>query len=230
LKPTFEQIGQRIEAVGLGARGGFHPRPSDELGDIDGAPVRSLILVGLAGAAQWRKFADSPEYLDGRPDPLDRWSARLIGALAHELAGRALYPFEGPPWFPFQRWARRALVLHLSPLGLLIDPKFGLWHSYRGALALPFEVTFPAPVPWPSPCPSCVTKPCLRACPVDAFTETANDVRACRVHVQSDQVECRKIGCLARRACPVGAQHTHSPAQAAFYMSAFAQADSSAGT
>jgi len=28
-------------------------------------------------------------------------------------------------------------------------------------------------------------------------------------------------GCLARRACPVGAEHAHQPAQAAFHMRAF---------
>lgn len=221
---AFEQIRRRIEAAGFCARGGFEPLPADELAPIDGVPVRSLILVGLTGRRQWRQFADSPEYGDGRPDPLDRWSARLIGGLARELGGNAVYPFEGPPWFPFQRWARRALVLHESPLGLLIDPEFGLWHSYRGALLLPFEVRFPAPVSWEHPCSGCATKPCLHTCPVDAFTEQGYRVGSCRDHVQSEHVACRKSGCLARRACPVGAQHAHSAAQAEFYMRAFARA------
>ena len=38
-------------------------------------------------------------------DPLDRWSRRLIERLARELGGRALFPFGGPPFLPFQRWA-----------------------------------------------------------------------------------------------------------------------------
>lgn len=220
---TFEAIRQRIESAGLSARGGFHPGPAEGLEPIGGAPVRSLILIGLTGQRQWPEFAVSPEYRDGLRDPLDRWSTRLIGTLARELGGRALYPFEGPPWLPFQRWAQRALAVHVSPLGLLIDPEFGLWHSYRGALALTFEVAFPVVAASPSPCEACAGRPCLHTCPVNAFSRHGYDVGSCRNHVQSGPVECRKTGCAARRACPVGAQHAHSAAQAEFYMSAFAR-------
>ncbi|MBV9914409.1 MAG: hypothetical protein JOZ93_17655, partial [Sinobacteraceae bacterium] len=136
------------------------------MADVDGRPVLTLVMIGFTSVGHWQSFANSPEYRDGRADPLDRWSRRVIDALAGELGGRALYPFGGPPWWPFQRWARRALALHVSPLGVLIDPIFGLWHSYRGALALTTEVALPTPVPWQNPCEHCQAKPCLHTCPV----------------------------------------------------------------
>jgi hypothetical protein len=213
---TYEQLEQRIESAGLAARGGFHPAPGDALGD-----VRTVILVGFTRNQHWAAFANSPEYRDGRADPLDRWSKRIIDVMAAEVGGRALYPSDGPPWWPFQSWARRALALHVSPLGVLIDPRFGLWHSYRGALALTTGVALPDPVQWSSPCDSCTSRPCLHACPVGAVRTGAFDVDGCRAQVRAVASGCRTLGCVARRACPIGAEYAYPPAQAQFYMNAF---------
>ena len=222
MTPTYGELARRIESAGLAARGGFYPQPSDAVADVDGRPVRALILIGFTGVQQWAAFEASPEYLDGLGNPLDRWSRRTIDALARELAGRSLYPFDGPPWWPFQRWARRALALHVSPLGVLLDARFGLWHSYRGALALTSELALPTPAPWPDPCETCQSKPCLHACPVGAVQPNSYEVDSCRGHVRSPGAACLSAGCLARRACPVGAEHAYTAVPAAFYMQAFA--------
>jgi hypothetical protein len=219
---TYGELSQQIEALGLATRGGFHPEPDDRLNDIGGRPVRTVVLIGFTGSQHWSMFANSPEYREGQSNPLDRWSRRTIDPLAQRYNARALYPFDGPPWWPFQRWARRALILHTSPLGVLIDPKFGLWHSYRGALALTAEMALPTPVQWPHPCESCQSKPCLHTCPVEAVQAGAYDVDTCRAHVQSVKTGCRSVGCLARRACPVGAENVYLPAQVEFHMRAFA--------
>jgi len=218
---TYEELDRRVQSVGLVARGGLHPEPGDGLPGIEDRPVRMLVLIGLTGASQWATFASSPEYGDGRAHPLDRWSRRIIDALAAELGARALYPFGGPPWWPFQRWARRALALHSSPLGVLLDPKFGLWHSYRGALALAVDVELPALQPWPNPCERCESKPCLHSCPVGAVKQGAFGLDDCHRHVRTTGSGCRSAGCMARRACPIGAEHAYLPAQASFHMRSF---------
>ncbi|MBS0255507.1 MAG: ferredoxin, partial [Proteobacteria bacterium] len=131
LAPDFAAVCEAVAAQGLVVRGALRLAEGESNGVLAGR--RSLVLVGLAGRAGWDGFAASPEAADGAPDPLDRWSRRCLTALAGELGAVALYPFGGPPYWPFQRWAQRAEPVSPSPLGLLIHPEFGLWHSYRGA-------------------------------------------------------------------------------------------------
>lgn len=219
--PTFEQIRSDAALAGLDLRGAFHPDP----GEIDGHPGegrRTLVLLGFAGSSRFAGFAASPEYADGGPHPLDRWSRRLVDHLAASWGGVALFPFGGPPWHPFQRWARRAEPLFPSPIGLLIHPTYGLWHSYRGAVLLDQVLELPGTPDVSSPCDRCATRPCLSACPVGAYAPGAFDPDACAAHVRAPQGHaCLTGGCLARQACPVGAEHAHGPEQAAFTTRAF---------
>jgi hypothetical protein len=109
-----------------------------------------------------------------------------------------------------------------TPLGLNIHPIYGLWHAYRAALLFPVEFDIPVQSPGPHPCEPCAAKPCLSACPVNAFDGTSYDVPACASHIATGTGEtCMIHGCLARHACPVGQNHAYAPAQAAFHMRAF---------
>lgn len=223
VRPSIDALRHAAETAGLVLRGAFHPDPADAVPPLaDGTPAAALLLFGFAGRRCWPVFAASPEYADGKADPLDRWSRRVLGGLAEQVDGTALYPFGGPPFLPFIRWARRAEPVHPSPLGVLIHPDWGLWHSYRGALALPQALDLPPPDLRPSPCPTCVGRPCLTACPVGAFTPSGYDVPRCTAHLDRPAgADCRHRGCLARHACPIGAATVPEPAQAAFHIAAF---------
>jgi len=211
------------EAAGLAWRGAFGLETADP--DIrlpDRRPARTIVLLGFAGAGHWATFSASPEARDGTPNPLDRWSRRTIDGLAERCGGRGLYPSDGPPWLPFQQWARRAEAVYPSPLGILIHPTWGLWHAYRGAIAVGEELAAAAPVRSASPCDGCRERPCLTTCPVGAVTPGRYDAVACRAHVRSEAGrDCLLEGCRARRACPVGAGHRYLPAEAEFHMCAF---------
>ena len=208
---------------GLVWRGAFQPTPDDRVPPLPGgAAAGTLALLGFAGQRGWPAFAAAPEAADGLPDPLDRWSRRVVGALAEAVGGMALFPFGGPPWLPFQRWAQRAEPVFPSPLGLLIHPGWGLWHSFRGAVALRERLDLPPLPPAAHPCASCAGRPCLTACPVGAFTPEGYDVAACAAHIAAPAgADCMAQGCAARRACPVGAEHRYDAAAAGFYMRAF---------
>jgi len=214
---------QAIEAAGLAYRGGFHPLREDVLPDVRvGEAANTVLLVGMVGSAQWPAFVKSREANDGAPHPLDRWGQRLLRELAEVFSARVLEPSGGPPWWPFQRWAQRAESLHTSPLGLLIHPEYGLWHSYRGALLLTERLALPACVPHTSPCASCATKPCLQSCPVNAFQPGTYHPDRCDSHLRSTPVGgCRQQGCAARLACPIGRAYAQAPEQAQFHLEAF---------
>ncbi|MBS0613358.1 MAG: ferredoxin [Proteobacteria bacterium] len=221
--PTYEQICADAGCVGLACCGGFQLMADDSLPEIrPGVRPATLILLGFRGPSCWLAFEASAEFRDGQAHPLDRWSRRLIDELARRHAALSVYPFSGPPWWPFQSWAARAEGLHASPLGILMHPKFGPWHSYRGALLFETRIDVPAAPPVAHPCDSCHTKPCLHGCPVGAVSEAGFDALRCREFVRSRGRDCREGGCLARRSCPVGAEYQQSAAQASFHIAAFA--------
>jgi ferredoxin len=215
-----ETVFAGIRRIGLVPRGALELEDGERTGALAG--VRMIVLAGMAGRDGWSAFAASPEARDGADHPLDRWSRRVIEALARELGAKAFFPFGGPPFWPFQQWARRAESVHPSPIGLLIHPRYGLWHSYRGALGFYEKLAVPEPPAVPSPCESCSGRWCLSACPVGAFSAAGYDVAACVGHLKSAAgADCMAAGCLARRACPVGAEHAYGPEQAHFFMRAF---------
>lgn len=222
LSPPLASVAAQAAAIGLGVRGAFHPSGDEArlLADL-AAPTGTCVLLGFTGSVQWLHFASSEEANDGLPDPLDRWSRRLIGTLAREFGAHELYP-SGEPRVPFQRLAAQAESVHSSPIGLLIHPEWGLWHAYRGALLFQARLALPARQDAASPCFTCSGQPCLTACPVDAFGASGFALRACVAHVTSVAgTECRERGCRARRACPVGAEFRYPADQMRFHMNAF---------
>jgi len=203
--------------------GGFQPNAADGVPPLpDGQAPATLLMIGNAGPAAWAAFSRAPEAADGAPDPLDRWSKRVLGRLAEEHGGLALFPSDGPPYPPFIAWAKRAAPVRESPLGMLIHPVYGLWHAYRGALALPERLRLPVGEAGAFPCDTCEDKPCLTTCPVAAFEPGGYKVAACAAHIEMPQGEdCLALGCRARRACPIGQEYVYDPPQAEFHMEAF---------
>ena len=220
---SLETVVGAVEAEGLTSRGSFHVVADDAVPTFpDGTPAATLVLVGNAGFGMWPAFAASEEANDGAPDALDRWSRRVVSRLADSLGGGAHFPFGGPPWLPFIRWAQRAGPVHPSPIGPLVHPDFGLWHAYRGALAFRERLDLPPRDNRASPCDTCADRPCLSSCPVGAFAASGYDVARCVAHIESRAgARCLGAGCLARHACPVGQETAYDPPQAAFHMRAF---------
>ena len=213
------EIERSLRDAGLSPRGAFHPAAGDGVPALaEGRPACTVVLAGNAGPQMWRAFDAARA---GEPLSLDTWSARVLTGLGARLEARAVFPFERP-YLPFQRWAMRAEACNASPLGLLIHPDYGLWHGYRGALLFAAAIELPPPDRRASPCASCADRPCLSACPADAFDGTAYDVPACARHLAAaPEPACMDIGCLARHACPIGRDYRYTPEQARFHMQAF---------
>lgn len=181
----------------------------------------TVLLLGPAEPGFWAHFTAQPEYGDSAPDPMDRWSKRVIGALARDWGGVATFPSDGPPYPPFQDWALKSGQAFASPVGMLVHTTAGLMISFRGAVRLPGRI--PLPAPRPNPCDSCAERPCLSACPIGALGPQGYDVAACRAYLSTPAGrDCMESGCLARRACPVSQSHGRLAAQSAFHMRAFA--------
>ncbi|MDG4874549.1 hypothetical protein P9273_05495 [Mesorhizobium sp. WSM4935] len=223
-RDRVEGVAAALAASGLILRGGFS-FGDDEMAPTgsSGAPAKSMLLVGQAGAAPWPHFQRWRErQARDIANPLDSWSREVIGTVAQGFGARAVSPSDRP-YLPFQHWAMRAEGLKPSPLGILMHPTYGLWHAYRGALLFEDEISLPEPHAAIHLCDTCVAKPCLNSCPVDAYSGDGFAHQACLAHVRgTDGTPCLAGGCLDRNACPYGAEYRYPPEVQAFHMAAFA--------
>ncbi|MDX8523941.1 hypothetical protein RFM68_05425 [Mesorhizobium sp. MSK_1335] len=219
------KIATALAANGLILRGGFNFADGEPvLAGPSGAPAKSVLLVGQAGAAPWPHFQ---RWLKRQPqpiaDPLDTWSREVIVAVAQDFGARAVSPSDRP-YLPFQQWAMRAEGLKPSPLGILMHPEYGLWHAYRGALLFEQEIAIPEADAAIHLCDACIEKPCLKSCPVGAYSVDGFAHQACLAHVHgTGGAPCRAGGCLDRNACPYGAEYRYPADVQAFHMVAFAE-------
>lgn len=219
-----DEIAAALATHGLILRGGFNFDDSEDapLG-LAGVPVKSVLLVGQAGSAPWLRFSRWRESQpEGLENPLDTWSREVIGKVAAAFRARAVSPSD-KPYLPFQQWAMRAEGLSPSPLGILMHPEYGLWHAYRGALLFDVEISIQVSERSIHLCDACVGKPCMKACPVNAYSPAGFAYQECLGHVRgANGAPCRNGGCLDRNACPFGTAYRYPVEVQAFHMASFA--------
>ena len=213
-------VQERLQRHGLVLFGGWHPGTDETL---PGRPGTALI-VGNVGSTIYEHLQASPEFR--LPEPLDRWTRRIVEEIAAEVGASAAFPFDGPPFHPFQQWAMRADPRYsISPLRLLVHTEFGLWTALRAALLFNGSLDLPEMPAVEPPCPTCPGWPCLSACPGGAFVPGRYDAIGCRTQLGTlSGQDCMMGGCLARRACPIGSGPTYSRSHAAFHMRAYRSA------
>ncbi len=214
--PGYADIEQAAQVQHLDIFGGFHPVP----GDNAPSGTETLILLGPREPGFWPAVTATPEFQDSAPDPMDRWSQRVIDQLATDLGATPLYPFGGPPFQPFIGWALRSGRAWSSPVTLLVHDRAGLFVSYRGALAFDHRIDLPPPTS--TPCDTCAERPCLSACPVGALDSAGYDLNACHGYLNDAAGHgCMSAGCAVRRACPQSQSYGRMAEQSAFHMAAF---------
>jgi len=206
------EIEHRLTPHYLTVMGGFHT----------GLPpgLQTVLLISPAEPGFWPHFKSSAEWQDGKPDPMDRWSQRVLSGVACDIGAQALFPFGSPPWHPFYQWAIGSGHAFVSPVRLLVSAGSGLFTSYRGALGFA-EIVQLSP-PTPRPCNSCAAQPCLSACPVGALTAKGYDLPCCHAFLDTeDGFDCMNNGCAVRRACPVSLSYARLSEQSAYHMRQF---------
>ncbi len=221
-----DNVVEMTEAAGFTVLGGFPPGAGDAVPDVyDTTPARSLLLIANAGPGMFLRFARER---DPDRDTLDAWCEDVLKPIAARAGMRAVFPWQRP-YLPFQKWAMKAGAGRPSPLGMNIHPEYGLWYGFRAAFISAREIgATDRPPAGDHPCDSCSDKPCLSACPVDAFANGKSspfNSAACVSYLNSqDGNLCLSTGCAARLACPVGKDHAYSQQQIRFHLSAFYRA------
>lgn len=188
--------------------------PADVLNGLTPAQrrLRQLVLLGHVGGAVWpQALAEAPD--DDHPidTAVHRWVVRGMGAHAPGVAWECVYP--GDTALSLIRLGECAGWHHPSPFWQGVDAEWGSWFAYRAVLL--------ANTDWPltprrerrSPCLDCVGRPCVAACPAQALgVDQALGLQRCSDH-RLHRVSSCEDRCLARLACPVGAEHRYSAVQ-----------------
>ena len=210
---SLYQLETAARAHNLAVFGTCPAEKSDDVG------TGTIVLFGPCEPGFWHHMSTQPEMADKTANPIDRWSTRVISALAATCNGRALFPFGVPPR-PFITWALRSGRAWASPVGLLVHDKAGLMVSYRGAILVP--ETLDVPQASASPCNTCVDRPCLSACPVQALTADGYDLKKCHAFLdQPDGAAFMATGCAVRRSCPTSQTYGRQAEQSAYHMAQF---------
>ena len=206
---TYTVVEASAKLNGLGIMGALHE---------DGG---TIVLLGPSKRF-WGIFKASPELNDGTEDPFNRWSERVIGRMAETLHAEPRFPFGGPPYEPFMRWAMDSGRAWQSPVGMLVHDEAGMMISFRGALRFEYEIDLPTPQ-CASPCETCVAQPCVSACPVNALSDQHfYEIDACHAYLDTPAGQsCMSHGCIARRACPISQKFDRNPEQSAIHMKYF---------
>lgn len=192
---------------------------------VDHERFGSLLLLGSAGPDLWQQI--DGEGLLRRSHPVDTYTRDTVTAFCSQYLGANspgggidhlfAWPNESAREIPVMALGAYAGWQHTSPLGLGLHPVHGLWFAYRAVVLLGPQ--------WPerklaaseNPCDSCTGQPCVQACPVGAVGGANRlDLEACFQERQRDGAVCGSL-CLARTACPVGANSRYSIDQVAHH-------------
>ncbi len=181
--------------------------------------MRSAIVIGNGGRAFWDAFQRARP--SGSQHPLDAFTrAAVTEALDPLPAGaRLVFPFDYPGTpVSFVHLAECAGLGRRSLLGVLVHPEYGPWMALRAAVLLP-DALAPTAMPDFDPCPTCIARPCITACPAGAVSADGWDVPGCMAYRLRAVDDCAG-GCHARIDCVLGRDHRYPPEAMAFHQRA----------
>ncbi len=196
--------------------------PSHRLGADHGG---GIVVIGNGGGRFWAAFrahvAEHPA-LAATPHPLDAFTTHVLSEHAMPVASRLglrpvlRFPFEASaPALSFVHLAEAAGLGRRGLLGVLLHPEYGPWMALRGALLVDAVPAAPRPAAGFDPCPACVERPCVAACPGAAVTHPDgwNIPRCIDFRVARGDGNPCTDRCHARVACVYGRAHVY-PADA----------------
>jgi hypothetical protein len=182
---------------------------TEPLGEI--GKFTQLILLGHGGRKLWDCVQASGTT---GADPIDDYVRQTVARFFIETFPTTAYQMVYPGNTPLglQQLGKLAGWHNTSPFMVGIDSEWGSWFAYRAVILadsafLPFS-----PVHRSTPCPDCVARPCITACPASALSGPSFALDKCIAYRRLPDSACRST-CLARTTCPVGSEHHYSDAQ-----------------
>ncbi len=185
----------------------------------------SVVVLGNGGGALWAAFkhhvARNPGW-ERRENPLDDFIREIIQREVTEPLRQSgvrftvVYPFSART-LNFVELGKAAGIAGPSILGVVVHPTYGPWIAFRAALLLDILIDAPGDAPGFDPCPGCVVRSCIAACPVEAVSSPKGwDVPRCVTHRVEMETDCAGR-CHARAACVLGPEHRYPDDELAYH-------------
>jgi hypothetical protein len=186
--------------------------PADLTAPLQPQPhERQLLLFAHAGRRLWERVQANGTHT---AHPIDDHSVHTVTTwLAQALPkARTRFVFPGEHPIGLQRLGALAGWHHASPFMVGIDAVWGTWFAYRAAILADTALPPSEPVRTGHPCHTCTDKPCISACAAGALAGGQFNFPACNAGRLAEVSPCA-LGCTARNACPVGAEHRYEDSQ-----------------
>ena len=189
--------------------------------------ARSIIVIGNGGGEWWLALkehaAQHPGWLE-REHPMDDFTRAVIeGDIVAPLRALGLrcsatYPFiQDRSMLNFMELGKLAGLGGPSIIGVLVNPKYGPWIAFRAALLIDADLDAPGDAAGFDPCPRCVPRSCIAACPVQAVSFPKGwDIPRCLEHRVEVEPDCA-LRCHARVGCVLGPEHRYPDDELAYH-------------
>lgn len=179
-----------------------------------------LWVISHRGPALWRHlnrlWGEGWATRSDQNDAIDDW-VRAEVSQALDAAGvrhQALFP-GGDVALPLQALGESLAWGRASPMQISIHAEWGTWMAYRAVFWLDLPLPLWGQAQAAHPCEHCAHRACEQACPADALRPLWRG-EACAQQRLRQASPCAN-NCLARRACPVGADWAYGDAQMAYH-------------
>ncbi len=188
---------------------------------------RSIVVIGNGGGALWNALKLHAARNHGwwqRENPLDDFTREVVErdlATPIRAAGArctTVYPFmNGGRTLSFIELGKVAGVAGPSILGVTVHPVYGPWIAFRAALLLDEQLDSPGDAQGFDPCPRCVVRSCIPACPAGAVSiDSGWDIPKCLTHRVEVEADCIPR-CHARANCVIGPEHRYPDDELAYH-------------
>ena len=186
---------------------------------------KSIILIGFSGNRFWnilqKYLRANPNFAVSTENWIDDYTKIVfnqseIHFSQNKINFQFIYPFgKDTLLLDFMKIGKLAGIGVKSLLGILLNPEFGTWMSFRGAIISNTETdNYNLPLIDFDPCTTC-SKPCITACPANTISEKGSDWKSC-IKFRIETETCSS-NCFSRRACPYGAEHQYSEEQLSYH-------------
>jgi epoxyqueuosine reductase QueG len=189
--------------------------------------ARSIIVIGNGGGDFWlalkQHAAQHPGWSD-REHPVDDYTREVIeGDIVAPVRALGLrcsvtYPFaQDRSVLNFMELGKLAGLGGPSIIGVLVNPSYGPWIAFRAALLVDADLDAPGDAAGFDPCPGCVVRSCIAACPVKAVSFPKGwDIPRCLEHRVEVEPDCASR-CHARVGCVLGPEHRYPDDELAYH-------------